>query len=78
MYLGCGGYFKGSKQTFIDNPLDNASRMQALNEARQDLKRSKSEYNTCLKNNEDDVARCDNLKKQYESDVENYTSLQME
>ncbi len=60
----------------VDKPLDSSQRRQKLLDVRQEVEKSRKDYENCLKKNPDDQSSCENYKRSYEENVETYSSLQ--
>ena len=73
--LGCST-IKTGKDIAIDNPIDTSRNKKSLNEARQEVEKSRRMLDQCLENNSGDESRCQSQKASYDKDVEDYVSLQ--
>jgi len=49
--------------------------LKAKNDAGNDMIQSKKEYKDCLKQNPDDLSKCEGLKKTYEADMKAYRAI---
>lgn len=83
LIMGCG-YVGKSKEAGKDlaedlkigNPLEEADIKESLLEARDDVERSKHEYQKCLKRNSGNESACTKLKAEYEESTERYIEIQ--
>lgn len=83
LMMGCG-YVDKSKEAGKDlaedlkigNPIEEANRKESLTETREDVERSKHEYQQCLKRNSGDESACTKLKAEYEENTERYMEIQ--
>ena len=76
--LGCGITKDTSKGLGkeIGSSFKKADEKEELLDTREKVRRSKSKYNNCLKNNPNNESNCDSLKIEYEQNVEEYVELQ--
>jgi hypothetical protein len=72
----CCSTLKEGKDIAIDNPMSESKTKQSLNDARQQVERSRYALDRCLDANSGDQTRCQSEKAAYDKDVENYVSLQ--
>ena len=72
----CCSTLKTGKDIAIDNPMSESKTKQSLNDARQQVERSRYALDRCLDANSGDQTRCQSEKAAYDKDVENYVSLQ--
>lgn len=73
--IGCNA-FKTGKDIAIDNPMSESKKKQSLNDARQEVEKSRYLLDQCLKTNSGDQTRCQSQKDAYDKDVADYVSLQ--
>jgi len=82
LFAGCGMY-SGTKKAGkdiaedikVENPLTEAGRKEALGNARENVKKTRRNYDECLDNNNDESA-CTAEKEMYEQSTERYMQLQ--
>lgn len=74
----CCSTIKQGKDIVIDNPMGESKKKQSLNEARQEVEKSRSALDSCLKASSGDQTKCQSEKAAYDRDVQNYVSLQSE
>ena len=82
-FAGCG-YVEKSKdigkdigeELNVGSPLGNSNQKEALANAREQVERSKSKHNSCLKRNSGDESACQATRAQYDEDVDRYIELQ--
>lgn len=72
----CCSTLKTGKDIAIDNPMSESKTKQSLNDARQQVERSRYALDRCLDANSGDQTRCQSEKAAYDKDVESYVSLQ--
>lgn len=80
--VNCGMYEKSKdyvKDTEIlegVDPIKESSKNKSLAEARNDVRKSKKEYNDCLERNSNNEAACETQKARYDHDTEKYMAIQ--
>jgi hypothetical protein len=72
----CCSTLKEGKDIAIDNPMSESKTKQSLNDARQQVERSRYALDRCLDANSGDQTRCQSQKDTYDKDVADYVSLQ--
>lgn len=72
----CCSTLKTGKDIAIDNPMNESKTKQSLNDARQQVEKSRYALDRCLNANSGDQTRCQTEKATYDQDVQNYVSLQ--
>ena len=70
------GTFKSGKDIAFDSPIKESRKKQSLSKARQEVEKSRRELDNCLANYSGDETKCQREKENYNSDVEEYVSLQ--
>ena len=73
--IGCNT-LKTGKDIAIDNPMSESKQKQSLNDARQEVEKSRYLLDQCLQANSGDQTRCQSQKDTYDRDVADYVSLQ--
>lgn len=73
--FACGS-FKSGKEIAIDSPIKESRKKQSLSKARQEVEKSRRELDNCLADYSGDETKCQRQKENYDSDVEEYVSLQ--
>lgn len=68
----CCSTLKTGKDIAIDNPMSESKTKQSLNDARQQVERSRYALDRCLDANSGDQTRCQSEKAAYDKDVESY------
>ena len=74
----CCSTLKTGKDIAIDNPMSESKNKQSLNEARQQVEKSRNALDQCMKASSGDQSRCGTEKAAYDQDVQKYVSLQSE
>jgi hypothetical protein len=70
------GTFNTGKDIAIDSPIKESRKKQSLSKARQEVEKSRRKLDNCLANYSGDESKCRGEKENYDSDVEEYVSLQ--
>ena len=70
------GTFKTGKDIAIDSPIKESRKKQSLSKVRQEVEKSRRELDNCLAKYSGDESKCQREKENYDSDVEEYVSLQ--
>ncbi len=73
--FACGS-FKSGKDIAIDSPIKESRKKQSLSKARQEVEKSRRELDNCLADYAGDESKCQRQKENYDSDVEEYVSIQ--
>ncbi|MGH7885865.1 MAG: hypothetical protein ACRENO_09245 [Thermodesulfobacteriota bacterium] len=81
LVLSCGTVQKSKEfvkdnNPLKENPLKEASRKQALSDAREDVLISKKEYQKCMEKNDQDVYKCVPEREKYERATDTYIEVQ--
>jgi len=67
---------KTGKNIAIDSPLKNSRKNQSLSDARQDVEKTRREFDSCLAGYSGDETKCTIQKENYDQAVEEYVSYQ--
>lgn len=83
LVLSCGAVQKSKEfvkdnNPIKENPLKEASKKQALSDAREDVVRSKKEYQKCMEKNDQDVYKCLPEREKYDRATDNYIEVQQQ
>lgn len=78
---GCGTFQKTKdyvkeNTSFGDNPLEEASRKESLNEARGEVVSAKKAYHSCMDKNGQDVYECVPERERYDATTDRYIKIQ--
>jgi hypothetical protein len=70
------GTFKTGKDIAIDSPIKESRKNQSLSKVRQEVEKSRRELDNCLAKYSGDESKCQREKENYDTDVEEYVSIQ--
>ena len=72
----CCSTLKTGKDIAIDNPMTESKKKQSLNDARQQVEKSRHLLDQCMEASSGDQTKCQSQKAAYDQDVQKYVSLQ--